>query len=77
MIMSYLIVDRNERENMRNEMRESMRVGHHGDYKSGGYRTAGNVYHEGYREGYKHGWEDKEDDEDGMRRYRDSRGRYM
>ena len=68
--MGYIYIDRNDRE----QMREQMRTGH-------GYRTAtrhlGNDRSsEAYREGYRHGWEDAEyENEENYRR--DSRGRFM
>lgn len=54
-----------------------------GGYRNDGYRMSGNVcmgerdeYDEGYRTGYEHGFRDHEQDEN-MRRMRDSRGRFM
>jgi len=46
----------------------------HDGVRMGDYRD--NEYDEGYRTGYEHGFKDHELDE-GWRRMRDSRGRYM
>ena len=75
--MAWIFVDKDSEggeQQMRSQMRRSMR--------GGGYRSygGGNSYRDGYRQGYKHGWEDKEEDwSDDMeyRRSRDSRGRFI
>ena len=46
----------------------------HDGVRMGDYRD--NEYDEGYRTGYEHGFKDHEQEE-GWRRMRDSRGRYM
>jgi hypothetical protein len=46
----------------------------HDGVRMGDYRD--NEYDEGYRTGYQHGFKDHEQEE-GWRRMRDSRGRYM
>lgn len=76
--MAWIFVDKEDEggSGMRSQMRRSMR---------GGYRNYGGSsammrgdYDHGYRQGYKHGWEDHEDEnEEGFRRMRDSRGRYI
>lgn len=77
--MAWIFVDKESEggsSSMRSQMRRSMR---------GGYRNYGGSsammrgdYDHGYRQGYKEGWEDHEEEtEDGYRRMRDSRGRYM
>lgn len=77
----FIIVDDKHKEDgyRREEMRQRM-SGYRGDgYRSydgvrmGGYRES--EYDEGYRTGYEAGYRDH--DEDGWRRMRDSRGRYM
>ena len=71
--MAWIFVDKESEgnEQMRSQMRRSMR--------GGGYRHYGDnsSYREGYRQGYKHGWEDMEDDDMEYRRARDSRGRFV
>ena len=75
--MAWIFVDKESEgsSGMRSQMRRSMR---------GGYRYGGSSammrgdWDNGYREGYKHGWEDHEDEtEEGYRRMRDSRGRFI
>ena len=75
--MSWIFVDKEKGgEEMRQQMRRSMR----GSYRHEGYSPmmrSGDNYEHGYRMGYKHGWEDSEDDDMEYRRARDSRGRYV
>lgn len=72
--MGWIFVDKESSESkgqMRSNMRDRMRGGRFNEVAS-----MRDNYEQGYREGYKHGWEDSEDEE-GYRRTRDSRGRYM
>ena len=75
--MGWIFVDKEKGgEEMRQQMRRSMRDG----YRHEGYSPmmrGGDNYEHGYRMGYKHGWEDSEDDDMEYRRSRDSRGRYV
>lgn len=75
--MSWIFVDKDKESQgqMRDNMRRSMRSGG-GYYRDYGGMNMRDNYEQGYREGYKHGWEDSEEEE-GYRRTRDSRGRYM
>ena len=66
--MPFIIIDKDSKEQMRNNMREEMRRG----YRGGNYKDE-----HAYREGYKHGWEDAETEHEEYRRSRDSRGRYI
>lgn len=70
------IIRTDDGDNVRHEMRRSMRMG---GYHSPMMRGGGESWEHGYRMGYKHGWEDHEDEWDDMemRRSRDSRGRYV
>ncbi len=61
-------------EEMRSQMRDRM-TAHKGGRSS--ETSGGRTFEDGYRSGYKHGWEDAEDEADGYRRSRDSRGRFM
>lgn len=72
--MGWIFVDKDSEGggNMRQQMRRNMSGGYRMG-ESGDYRTE---YDRGYRHGYRHGWEDSEDEE-GYRRQRDSRGRFM
>lgn len=79
----FIVVDDKHRDDgyRREEMYRRMSGGYRmGDYRTnesirmGGYRD--NDYDDGYRTGYEHGFRDYEQDEN-MRRMRDSRGRYM
>ncbi len=54
--------------------REEMYRRMNGGYRMDGYRGR-DEYDEGYKTGYEHAWRDHE--EEGFRRMRDSRGRYM
>lgn len=54
--MGLIILDRDERENMRSEMRTHMREQYRGGYR---HHESSEV-EEAYKKGYKHGWEDKE-----------------
>lgn len=67
----FIIVDDKHKDDgyRREEMRQRM-----GGYRMDGYRGS-NDYEEGYRTGYEDAWRDHE--EEGFRRMRDSRGRYM
>lgn len=80
--MSYLIMtdSGSSQDGMRYQMREMMR--RDSRRYDGGYRHhdgGGRSYEDGYREGYRHGYDDAADDSDndGYRRERDNRGRYM
>ena len=66
--MAFIVIDKDNKEQMRSNMREEMR---------NGYRSYPHMREDGhsYREGYRHGYEDAEDEH--YRRSRDSRGRYM
>lgn len=68
--MAFIVIDKDNKEQMRSDMREEMRRG----YRS--YPHMRNDDSNSYREGYKHGWEDAEEEEH-YRRSRDSRGRYI
>lgn len=74
--MAFIVIDKDNKEQMRSNMREQMRRGYR-SMKDG----MGGDYREGYRHGYKHGWEDHEDESGEMREdenYRRGRsGRFM
>ena len=72
--MSWIFVDKDGENGLRQEMRRSMRGGYRHDGMSPMMR--GSEYERGYRMGYKEATEDWEDDEH-YRRRRDSLGRYM
>lgn len=78
--MSWIFVDKENGgdSDMRSQMRRNMRRGDY-RYVGGGSSMRGENYNEAYRDGYKHGWEDHEDEieNEGYRRSRDSRGRYI
>lgn len=76
--MAFIILNDRERdaEDMRYNMRKSMRTGYRGRMVEGRNHDD---YEMGYRHGYKHGWEDYEDegDESYRRRRRNSRGEFI
>lgn len=77
--MAWIFVDKESgegKENMRSQMRRSMRGGYR-NYGGGGMNMRDN-FEQGYREGYRHGWEDHEvESDEEYRRGRDSRGRFI
>lgn len=66
--MAFIILpDREEKEQLRSQMRENMRRGRSGGMRRVIHSGSGDrTFHEGYREGYKHGWEDSEYEMGGM-----------
>lgn len=75
--MALLIINKNDKEQMRSEMRDSMRRGGMASYRN--YGSVRDEVEHSYREGYRHGWEDSENDwaDEHYRRARDSRGRFV
>lgn len=75
----FIIVDDKHKEDgyRREEMRQRMSgYRNYGGYRMGDFRRMPEKeYDEGYRQGYEDAWQDHE--EEGFRRMRDSRGRYM
>ena len=78
--MPYIIINNDDNEQMRENMRQQMR----GVYRRNVpmRRNATDQYKEGYEEGYRHGWQDAEDESAGMTvtensRRRNSSGRFM
>ncbi len=75
--MPFIVINDDNKEQMRSSMREQMRR----NYRGGVMNYRGGSYHsdEAYKEGYEHGYKDGAWDEsdEHMRRGRDSMGRYV